>query len=101
MSNQNLTDKVIQQVTQRLIEWGFTNHHTEEYGREKVLIIEFKEDLALYVSVTCEGNECSVDYAIGDENFTIRPEHVNELPSVIELLRKVNDEIMRVLRQGQ
>jgi len=55
MSNQNLTDKVIQQVTQRLIEWGFTNHHTEEYGREKVLIIEFKEDLALYVSVAARG----------------------------------------------
>jgi hypothetical protein len=71
----------------------------EEYGRERVVIVEFKEDFALYISVACEGEECSVDYAIGDENFTIRPEYVNDLPSVVELLRRINDEVMKLLVQ--
>ncbi len=91
--------KVVQHITQRLTEWGFSNHHVEEYGRERVVIVEFKEDFALYISVACEGEECSVDYAIGDENFTIRPEYVNDLPSVVELLRRINDEVMKLLAQ--
>ncbi len=91
--------KVVQHITQRLTEWGFSNHHVEEYGRERVVIVEFREDFALYISVACEGEECSVDYAIGDENFTIRPEYVNDLPSVVELLRRINDEVMKLLAQ--
>jgi len=94
-----LSYKVVQHITQRLTEWGFSNHHVEEYGRERVVIVEFKEDFALYISVACEGEECSVDYAIGDENFTIRPEYVNDLPSVVELLRRINDEVMKLLAQ--
>ncbi len=94
-----MSHKVVQHITQRLTEWGFSNHHVEEYGRERVVIVEFKEDFALYISVACEGEECSVDYAIGDENFTIRPEYVNDLPSVVELLRRINDEVMKLLAQ--
>ena len=94
-----MSDRVVQHITQRLTEWGFSNHHVEEYGRERVVIVEFKEDFALYISVACEGEECSVDYAIGDENFTIRPEYVNDLPSVVELLRRINDEVMKLLAQ--
>ncbi|MCG2880954.1 MAG: hypothetical protein L7H00_04305 [Vulcanisaeta sp.] len=99
MSGEELSHKVVQHITQRLTEWGFSNHHVEEYGRERVVIVEFKEDFALYISVACEGEECSVDYAIGDENFTIRPEYVNDLPSVVELLRRINDEVMKLLAQ--
>ncbi|MCG2869941.1 MAG: hypothetical protein L7H10_04215 [Vulcanisaeta sp.] len=99
MSGEELSYKVVQHITQRLTEWGFSNHHVEEYGRERVVIVEFKEDFALYISVACEGEECSVDYAIGDENFTIRPEYVNDLPSVVELLRRINDEVMKLLAQ--
>lgn len=94
-----MSHKVVQHITQRLTEWGFSNHHVEEYGRERVVIVEFREDFALYISVACEGEECSVDYAIGDENFTIRPEYVNDLPSVVELLRRINDEVMKLLAQ--
>ncbi|MFP3216894.1 MAG: hypothetical protein RXP99_06345 [Vulcanisaeta sp.] len=99
MSGEELSYRVVQHITQRLTEWGFSNHHVEEYGRERVVIVEFREDFALYISVACEGEECSVDYAIGDENFTIRPEYVNDLPSVVELLRRINDEVMKLLAQ--
>ncbi len=89
------TDEIVSQITRKLEEWGITNYHIEEYESEKIVIVEFSEDFALYISVACIGNECSVDYGIGDDNLAIRPEHVDKLPQVVDLIRRINDEIVK------
>ncbi len=66
----------------------------EEYGREKVVILELGEDFGIYVSVVCN-NECDIEYAIGDENFTFRPGSINLLRRAVEIIERINDEVTK------
>ncbi len=64
----------------------------EEYGRERVVILELGEDFGIYVSVICN-NDCDVEYAIGDENFTFRPNQLDLVKRAVEIIEKLNTEL--------
>ena len=64
----------------------------EEYGRERIIILELGEDFSIYVSVVCN-NDCDVEYAIGDENFTFRPSQLDLLKRAVDIIDKLNREL--------
>ncbi len=66
----------------------------EEYGRERVVILELSEDFSIYVSIVCNG-ECDIEYAIGDENFTFRPGSIDLLRRAVEIIERINNEVAK------
>ena len=64
----------------------------EEYGRERVIILELGEDFGIYVSVVCN-NDCDVEYAIGDENFTFKPSQLDLLKRAVDIIDRLNKEL--------
>ena len=64
----------------------------EEYGRERVVILELGEDFGIYVSVVCD-NDCDIEYAIGDENFTIKPSQLGLLKRAVDIIDRLNREL--------
>ncbi len=70
------------------------NARTENYHGETIIILELSEDFSIYVSVICD-NECDVEYAIGDENFTFRPNHVGQLKKALEIIERLNNELTK------
>ncbi len=65
----------------------------EEYGRERVVILELGEGFGVYVSVVCD-DECDIEYAVGDENFTFKPGNVEQLRRAVEIIEKLNRELI-------
>ncbi|WP_069806611.1 hypothetical protein [Vulcanisaeta thermophila] len=84
------SDEVVNKIINFIKGLGLGEVSVEEYGRERVIIIGIAEDLSIYVSVVCNG-ECDVEYALGDENFTIRPEHVGRLRDAVDVIMKLNE----------
>ncbi|WP_243671122.1 hypothetical protein [Vulcanisaeta sp. JCM 16161] len=66
----------------------------EEYGREKVVILELSEDFGIYVSVVCN-NECDIEYAVGDENFTFKPSNIEQLRRAVAIIEKLNENLTK------
>ncbi len=66
----------------------------DEYGREKIVILNLTEDFSIYVSVVCS-NECNIEYAIGDENFTFKPGQLDLLKRSVEIIERINNEFIK------
>ncbi|MGC8607777.1 MAG: hypothetical protein ACP5GZ_01895 [Vulcanisaeta sp.] len=66
----------------------------EEYGRERVVILEIGEDFSIYVSIVCN-SECDIEYAIGDENFTFKSSSIELLRRAVEIIERINNETTR------
>ncbi len=68
----------------------------EDYGPEKLLIVKLTEDLSVFVSILCEGTECNVEYAVGDENFTIMPKYLDLMDKALEVMRIINNALIKM-----
>ncbi|WP_291766636.1 hypothetical protein [Caldivirga sp. UBA161] len=68
----------------------------EDYGPEKLLVVKLTEDLSVFASILCEGTECNVEYAVGDENFTIMPKALGLMDKALEVMRIINNALMKM-----
>ena len=64
----------------------------EEYGRERIIILELGEDFGVYVSVVCN-NDCDIEYAIGDENFTFKSSQLDLIRRAVDIIDRLNREL--------
>jgi hypothetical protein len=85
---------VVNKLMNELKDYGQVE--VEDYGSEKVILVRLAEDLSVYVSILCEDNECSVEYAVGDDNFAIMPRHLNLMDKAVSIMKKVNEELVKM-----
>jgi hypothetical protein len=83
---------VLEEVLGLLRELGL-KFSVEGYGDERVVVVDLGEDFSVYISILCRGGECDVEYAIGDENFIIRPERVDLLGRAVDIITRVNSKL--------
>lgn len=85
--------EVVSRLIELLRKWGQVD--VEDYGDEKVVIVGLSEDFSVYVSIVCSGGECSVEYAIGDDNFAITPTNIVLLDKAVAIIKEVNEELAK------
>ncbi|MGC8570106.1 hypothetical protein [Caldivirga sp.] len=68
----------------------------EDYGLEKLLIVKLTEDLSVFTSILCEDTDCTVEYAVGDENFTILPKYLDLMDKAVEIMRVINNNLVKM-----
>ncbi|BDR93368.1 hypothetical protein [Vulcanisaeta souniana] len=86
-------DDIVNKLLNTARELGITAE-VDEYGREKIVILNLAEDFSIYVSVVCN-NECDVEYAIGDDNFIFKPKQLDFLKRSVEIIESINNEIIK------
>ncbi|ABW01198.1 hypothetical protein [Caldivirga maquilingensis] len=68
----------------------------EDYGSEKLIMVKLTEDFSVFISILCEDTECNVEYAVGDENFTIMPKDLDLIDKAVEVMRIINSALIKM-----
>lgn len=88
----SLMPNPLDSITKLLEELGL-KFRVEDYEGEKIIIVELSENFGVYISILCADDECDIEYAVGDDNFTIRPESINLLRKAVDIIAKVNERV--------